>query len=701
MVQMDSQEIIATGRASRPEVMISYSSQERPQVLGIVQRLRSAGVAVWIDHGGIDGAQRWGEEIVNAIEDCKTVLVMVSRTSMRSENIAKEVSIASDGGKRLLPLYLEEAEIPRSMRYPLSGIQHIKLYDGDPESKFLSVLRALVRLGVHVSPYYIALMSADSGDRDQAFEWLNKAVDARSGGLARLQTETRFATLRSDARFAGLVKRVEAVQLDPEDSSTQIPVILPRPVPVPTGPVPLWKKVFWPDIYDDRSARFAASLGIWTVAFLLGASFLLPLFLTSLVGTIPIMAMGWNNPLLFAVVFAPIAFGVQKMGRPAAIIGLVLCSLGAIVNLMAVTSMQAAVSAYAQYQSQYNPGYQNPLLAQYYASWFGLIVGGICVLGFANATRGTLAYHQLVLSRKADDKQVAITNAEFAGIKSSFFGRLAKLRGAGQAKLARMTQPTVAAAGVPQNLLSSMAVASSPADIPAIPAVAPPAAVLPVPAQSLVATDPQSFAELIGARGKPFGLLKALAFLVANVAATLTYLLWLTAAGKSPVPDVYWQLFIASAAIFAVVAVVVFRLIKKPWMASAIAGAIAAAATLPFYAALPTFIWGDLIYREQFQQFVLVPFFNSFVFLLALAWAIPRVKPMLFALFLGAMSAEVLTPLFANILKMFGAGQAPDQMLSGTSVIFAVIRSLIFAAAFWGLLHVMKQDKIDSSASGS
>src|ERR1700733_2848552 len=111
MSTMDSQEIIATGRALRPEVMISYSSQERAQVLVIVQKLRAAGVAVWIDHGGIDGAQRWGEEIVNAIEDCKIVLLMVSRSSMRSENIAKEVSIASDGGKRLLPLYLEEAEI--------------------------------------------------------------------------------------------------------------------------------------------------------------------------------------------------------------------------------------------------------------------------------------------------------------------------------------------------------------------------------------------------------------------------------------------------------------------------------------------------------------------------------------------------------------------------------------------------------------
>ncbi len=673
--------------------MISYSSQERPQVLEIVQKLRSAGVAVWIDHGGIDGAQRWGEEIVNAIEDCKIVLLMVSRSSMRSENIAKEVSIASDGGKRLLPLYLEEAEIPKSMRYPLSGIQHIKLYDGDPETKFLAVLRALVRLGVQASPYYIALISADTGDREQAFEWLNKAVDARAGGLVRLQTEPRFAMLRSDPRFTAMAKRVELVQLDPEESSTQIPVILPRPVVTPTGPVPLWKKLFWPDIYDDRSARFAASLGIWTAVFLVAASFLAPLFLTSLVGTVPVMAMGWNNPLLFAVIFAPIAFGIQKMGRPAAIIGLVLCSLGAIGNLMAVTSMQAAVNAYAQYQTQY-PGYQNPLLAQYYTSWSGLIVGAICVLGFANATRGALAYHQLVMTRKADDKQVAITRAEFAGIRSGIFGRLAKLRGAGQAKLASMSQTSVAA--VPQNLMTSVATAIGPASVPPAPQVAPY-----VPAPSLVMTEPQSFAELIGARGSSIGWLRALAFIIANVAAGLTYLIWLSATSKIPVTGVYWQLVIAERSLFAIAALVLFRLMQKPWKAAALGGLIATVVALPFYSMLPTFIWGDLIYREQFQQFVLVPFFNNFILLLGLAWAVPRVKPMLFALFMGAMSTEVLTPLFANFLRMFGAGQAPDQMLNSTSVIFAVIRSLLFAAIFWGLLRVMKQDKLVVPASAS
>lgn len=254
---------VTASRAYSPEVMVSYSSHDRAQVMQFVQRLRAAGVAAWIDQGGIDGAQRWGEEIVNAIDSCKTVILMISQTSMQSENIAKEVMLAWENNKHFLPLCLEDAKIAKSMQYQLAGIQQIKLYEGDPEAKFVAVLRALVRLGVHVSPYYIALVSADLGEREQAFEWLDRACEQRSSSLARLKTEPRFNILHSNPRFASLVKRVESLPLQEEAAIPEMPVALPRPVVVqPTAPAksaPLWKKILWPDIYDGRSARQAAA----------------------------------------------------------------------------------------------------------------------------------------------------------------------------------------------------------------------------------------------------------------------------------------------------------------------------------------------------------------------------------------------------------------------------------------------------------
>jgi eukaryotic-like serine/threonine-protein kinase len=60
----------------------------------------------------------------------------------------------------------------------------------------------------YVSPASIALIYAALGDKDQAFPWLDKADKAHDALLARLKVDPRFDSLRSDARFADLVKRV-------------------------------------------------------------------------------------------------------------------------------------------------------------------------------------------------------------------------------------------------------------------------------------------------------------------------------------------------------------------------------------------------------------------------------------------------------------------------------------------------------------
>ena len=46
------------------------------------------------------------------------------------------------------------------------------------------------------------------GERDEAFEWLNKACDERSGLLVYLKVEPMFDPVRSDPRFLELARRV-------------------------------------------------------------------------------------------------------------------------------------------------------------------------------------------------------------------------------------------------------------------------------------------------------------------------------------------------------------------------------------------------------------------------------------------------------------------------------------------------------------
>ena len=60
----------------------------------------------------------------------------------------------------------------------------------------------------YVSPSLFALVYAALGDKDQAFAWLEKSIDEHDLVTGRIKVDHRFANLRSDPRFAELVKRV-------------------------------------------------------------------------------------------------------------------------------------------------------------------------------------------------------------------------------------------------------------------------------------------------------------------------------------------------------------------------------------------------------------------------------------------------------------------------------------------------------------
>jgi Tol biopolymer transport system component len=132
------------------EVFVSYSNQDYERAMPLVERLRSAGVAVWIDEGGIDAATLWSESIVEAIAECHVLIMMVSSHSTDSHNVVKEVMIASESKKTILPIYLEPAEIPAKLKYQLTGIQHLEWFDGGNDEVFETLKDGLAKRGVTI-----------------------------------------------------------------------------------------------------------------------------------------------------------------------------------------------------------------------------------------------------------------------------------------------------------------------------------------------------------------------------------------------------------------------------------------------------------------------------------------------------------------------------------------------------------------------
>ena len=64
----------------------------------------------------------------------------------------------------------------------------------------------------YVSPYFIAMIYFALGDKDQGFSWLEKADEDRSKTLIWLKVDPELDLLRSDPRFAALLKRLNLPQ---------------------------------------------------------------------------------------------------------------------------------------------------------------------------------------------------------------------------------------------------------------------------------------------------------------------------------------------------------------------------------------------------------------------------------------------------------------------------------------------------------
>ena len=73
-------------------------------------------------------------------------------------------------------------------------------------------IRLEQRKARYYSAYDIALLYADMGEKEQAFRWLNTAYQERDRMIG-LKTDFQFDSMRSDPRFAELVRKVGLTQL--------------------------------------------------------------------------------------------------------------------------------------------------------------------------------------------------------------------------------------------------------------------------------------------------------------------------------------------------------------------------------------------------------------------------------------------------------------------------------------------------------
>lgn len=114
---------------SNKKLFLSYASKDMIKANKICKNLRENGHDVWFALDSIKPGQNYAAEIVKAIDECTHIVFVLSTNSNASEHVQKELELAINCGKILYPIRIEDFSPFGYLRYHLSTIQYVDVFD--------------------------------------------------------------------------------------------------------------------------------------------------------------------------------------------------------------------------------------------------------------------------------------------------------------------------------------------------------------------------------------------------------------------------------------------------------------------------------------------------------------------------------------------------------------------------------------------
>lgn len=103
------------------QIFISYSRVDTNFVTHLIDDLTKQGLNVWLDQRNIGAGQRWDNTIQQALESSDLFVIVLTPSSVASENVLDELSYAINARKRIIPILFRNCEIP----YRIARIQFV------------------------------------------------------------------------------------------------------------------------------------------------------------------------------------------------------------------------------------------------------------------------------------------------------------------------------------------------------------------------------------------------------------------------------------------------------------------------------------------------------------------------------------------------------------------------------------------------
>lgn len=123
------------------DIFISYSRHDKEIVLPFVKSIEQKfGAVCWIDLEGIESGSQFEDVIVDAIDDSKVVLFMLSDYSLKSKWTKREVLYAEDEGKRIVPIIVDGKGLRKWFKFHFGNIDYVDLNSQEQQEKLFKNL---------------------------------------------------------------------------------------------------------------------------------------------------------------------------------------------------------------------------------------------------------------------------------------------------------------------------------------------------------------------------------------------------------------------------------------------------------------------------------------------------------------------------------------------------------------------------------
>src|SRR6266498_1219680 len=129
------------------DIFISYSRRDQEFVMRLATDLNEQVAGVWFDQSTIQLGQKWHDEIMEGIRECKAFILVLSPDSMESHYVREEVNKALELGKTIFPILYRAAKWTGEIESIIKEIQTLDLRSGSYTDNFQKLVDGLIEAG--------------------------------------------------------------------------------------------------------------------------------------------------------------------------------------------------------------------------------------------------------------------------------------------------------------------------------------------------------------------------------------------------------------------------------------------------------------------------------------------------------------------------------------------------------------------------